>query len=236
MLTWSFILQRIKEELSLPFQVLEKSDEEIIDYCKRNSLKTFEQYFPDKNRITLNCADDRIKVPGRVSEFYIIEPDEREILGVIDFIPTMGPLLMNNHPWLGPFSYGEIENWALKTYQAGLLNQFSNFKYNYEFIPPNQLRISPQFNGNCVVEIERSHDLELSTIPPTIQNTFVNLCIGQFLMMIGRIRKKYSSYSTPFGNIELSGDDLFNDGKEIYDRTIDEMKMGSLPNVVFHSG
>jgi len=54
MLNWSFILQRIKEELSLPFQTLEKSDEEIIDYCKRNYIKTLNEYFQEKWRLTIN--------------------------------------------------------------------------------------------------------------------------------------------------------------------------------------
>ncbi len=39
MLSWSFVLQRLKEEYSLPFQVFEKTDEEIVDYLKRNTLK-----------------------------------------------------------------------------------------------------------------------------------------------------------------------------------------------------
>ena len=236
MLNWSFILQRIKEELSLPFQALEKTDEEIIDYCKRNSLKTFTEYFPDKWRLTLNCADDRVKVPGRVSEFYLIDDSDREILGVTEFVPTLGPYLMDNHPWLGPFSFDQTESWMLQTYKAGVLHQFSNYNYMIEFMPPNQLRISPKFNGKCVICYERSHDPELSTIPPTLQNIFVDLCVGQFMMMIGRIRQKYSSYNTPHGEIQLNGDLILSEGKEIYDRTMEAMKNGCLPNVTFHSG
>ena len=236
MLSWSFILQRIKEELSMSFQALEKSDEEIIDYCKRNSLKTFTEYFPDKGRLTLNCADDTIKVPGRTSEFYLIDEDEREILGVTEFIPTLSPVLMNNHPWLGPFSFDQTENWMLQTYKAGILNQFSNYNYMFEFMPPNQIRISPKFNGRCTIAYERSHDPELSTIPPTLQNIFIDLCYSQFSMMIGRIRQKYSSFNTPFGEVQISGDLIYNDGKEVYDRVMEQMKVGSLPNVVFDHG
>ena len=44
MLSWSFVVERIKEELSFPFQMLERSDEQIIDYLRRNALKKFEFY------------------------------------------------------------------------------------------------------------------------------------------------------------------------------------------------
>ena len=55
-------------------------------------------------------------------------------------------------------------------------------------------------------------------------------------MMIGRLRKKFSNTTTPFGEIPLNGEDLFNEGKEIYDRTIELMKAGSVPNVIVDIG
>ena len=42
MLNWSFVLERIKDELCVASQPLEKTDEEIVDYLKRNALKKFE--------------------------------------------------------------------------------------------------------------------------------------------------------------------------------------------------
>jgi len=236
MLNWSFITQRIKEELSLPFQLLEKSDPQIVDYLKRNALRKFEQYFPQKWRMTLNCTLDEIKVPNRTSEFYMIDPDERDIKTVTGFVPTMGPYLFNNHPWIGPWTTGEVEGWALGVYNSGLLQPFSNFAYTTEFIPPNMIRISPIFSGVCVIEYERSHDKELSSINPELEDIFIDLCLGMFFMQIGRLRQKYNTTSTPFGEIPLNGDALYNDGKEIFDRTVDLMKSGSLPDIAFDHG
>jgi hypothetical protein len=236
MLSWSFILQRVKEELSLPFQLLEKSDPQIVDYLKRNALRKFEQYFPQKWRMTLNCALPEIKVSGRTSEFYLIDPDERDIRTVTGFVPTMGPSLFNGHPFMGPWTTGGVGEWALQTYNYGLLQPFSNFNYTTEFIPPNMLRVSPIFSGVCVVEYERTHDPELSSINPELEDIFVDLCLGMFMMNVGRLRQKYNTTSTPFGEIPLNGDGLYNDGKEIFDRTIDLMKTGSIPNVSFEHG
>ena len=236
MLSWSFVVERIKEEMSLPFQMLEKSDEQIIDYLKRNALKKFTFYFPQKWRLTLNTSDPAIQVPGRHGEYFLIDPDERQIKTIVDFYPTLGDHLFNNHPFLGPWTTGEVSEWHLGVYNSNLLAPYSNYKHMCEFIPPNMFRITPKHNGKCVVEYERSHDPELSTINPELEDHFVDLCIGMFMMMIGRLRQKYNTTQTPFGEIPLNGDLIYNDGKETYDRTIEKFDRLTVPNVVFHSG
>jgi hypothetical protein len=236
MLSWSFIVQRIKEELSHPFQMLEHSDPQIIDYLKRNALKKFEMYFPQKWRLTINCADPSIQVPDRYSEYYLIDPDEREIKNVVAFYPTLGTYLFNNHPYLGAWNYEQLESWMLQTYKARNLAPFSNYYYITEFIPPNQFRITPKYSAVGTVEYERSHDPELSTINPELEDIFVDLCLGMFYMMLGRLRQKYNTTTTPFGEIPLNGDVIYNEGKELFDSTIERMKIGSAPNVVIDSG
>ena len=236
MLTWNAVTQRIVEEMSYPFQMLEKSNEQIIDYLKRNALKKFEFYFPQKWRLSLNCSDPQYQVPNRTSEYYLMDPDEREIKTIMEFVPTMGPYLFNNHPVYGPWTTGGVEEWSLQTFNSGLLQPFSNFNYIFEFLPPNMLRISPKFSGNCAIIYERSHDPELSSINPELHDIFIDLCQGMFFMQIGRLRQKYNTTQTPFGEISLNGDLIYNEGKEIYDRTIETMKVGSMPNVVVDRG
>ena len=79
MLTWSFVVERIKDEMGLPFQPLEFTDEQVIGYLKRNALKKFEKYFPAVRRITLDTSVSEIHVPNRNSEYYIIKIDERQV-------------------------------------------------------------------------------------------------------------------------------------------------------------
>lgn len=236
MLTWSVIVNRIHEELSLPFQMLEKSDQEIIDYLKRNALPKFEMYFPQKWRLTLDCSDPTVKVPGRFSEYYLIDPDGREIKTITGMISNIQGDLIHGHPIMGPFTFDQVPEWLLAVYQARNMTPFSMYTYHFEFIPPNMIRITPEYTAKCVIEYERSHDPELSSILPELHDVFIDLCIGMFFMNIGRLRQKYSSSHTPFGEIPLNGDALFNEGKEIYDKTIELMKTGSLPNVTIEVG
>jgi hypothetical protein len=236
MLSWSLIVQRIKEELSLPFQTLEKSDMEIIDYLKRNALRKFTYYFPQKWRMTLDTNDPTYSVPGRSDEYYLIEPDDREIKTIVALYPTAGRDMISGHPFMGAWSAGELPEWHLQLYNSNLISPFGNFDYTHEFIPPNQLRITPHMGGRCTVEYERSHDLELSSINPEMEDLFIDLCQGMFFMMIGKLRQKYSTTSTPFGEIQLNGDLVMSEGKEIYDRTMEKFDRMTIPNIVFDHG
>jgi hypothetical protein len=228
MLNWSFILNRIKDDLSLPNQPLEKTDDEIIDYLKRNALKKFEKYFPDRNIITLNTADESVQVSNKVSTYYLFDPDDREILNVVQMDTNSGDLMVLGHNIWGAWSYDQITDIALANSKARNTKPYSMFNYTTEFLPPNMIRILPKFSGTCAIEYERSHDPELSTIEPSLQDYFVDLCLGMIEMWIGKIRQKYTSYNTPFGEIQLNADVIFNDGKDLYDKTIEKLESGSI--------
>ena len=238
MLNWSFVLERIKDELCVASQPLEKTDEEIVDYLKRNALKKFERYYPDRNIITLNTNDSRVKVPGKQSMFYIIDPEDREVLNVIEVITDGTDLAVLGHDitGMGALSYSQIPDVLLANNMARTTKIFSKYNYTTEFISPNIIRILPEFSGICAVEYERSHDPELSTIEPSLQTYFVDLCLGMTEMWIGKLRQKFNSYQTPFGEIPVGGDTIYNDGKDIYDKTIEKLETSCQMNIIFDAG
>lgn len=236
MLSWDFIIKRIKDELTYPFQALEKSDDDIIDYLQRNALKKFERYFPDRARMTLNCSDPAVIVPDKCSEFYLFDPQQRQIKNVIGFISQMGDLVILGHPFMGVWSFEQTEEWALSTFKARFAKSMSNWNYTTEFTAPNILRISPKYEGTAVIEYEREHDIQLSTIIPDLEDIFVDLCVAMVEMWIGKIRQKFSTYNTPFGEIQVNGDMIYNDGKDLYDKTIEKLETGSLPNIIVDVG
>jgi len=237
MLSWSSVLQRIKEEYGLSWHHFEKSDEEIIDYCKRNVIKKYSTYFPQKWRMTLDTSNTEIQVPNRRSEFYLVDPDDREIFGVTEFITGMGDSLLLGHRPMGAFSYEQLPANLLANWKAGNAKIWSNFNYITEFIPPNQLRITPDYRGQtATIEYERSHDPELSTIMTHHHDMFTELCYSMIGMMVGRIRKKYTPIQTPFGEVQINGDDVFNDAKDTYEKITERMINASMPSVIFDHG
>lgn len=239
MLNWSFILQKIKDELGYPFQPIERRDDEIIDYCKRNVLRRFEFYFPDKNRITLNTYDNQAKVPHQLSTYYLFDPQGREIKNVRALYTSMGDLLILGHNPFGAWSYDQVPEVALQNMQARSARVYSPWNYTFEFIPPNMLKIMPNYEGqgSLVVEYERQHDPELSTIPPDLAMTFTDLCQGAVEMWIGKNRMRYAQYETPFGQIQVNGDQVYNEGKELFDKTIEKLENSVYcMNTVFEVG
>lgn len=238
MLNWSFITQRIKDELVVANQPLEKSDDEIVDYLKRNALKKFERYYPDKNIITLNTYDQTVRVPNTKDIFYIFDPDDREVLNVCQLITNASDLAILGHDitGLGALTYEQIPTVLLANNMARTTQIYSHYKYLTEFLPPNKVRILPHYQGSCSIEYERSHDPELSTIEPSLQTFFVDLCLGMVEMWIGKIRQKFTSYNTPFGEIQVNGDVIYNDGKDLFDKTIEKLETSSQMNIVFDAG
>jgi len=236
MISWSFVLERIEEELGLPFQVLERSQTEIVNYLKRNAIKKFSRFFPATFRLSLDTTDPNLQVPNRQMEYYLVDPDERTILSVKNMYTGFGEKLVLGHPWVGTFNYNQIPNYLLDVHTSMTTQLWSPYNYTTEFIPPNTLRINPSYHGNAVVEYERELSPELTDLNPELEDPFTELCLAMFMMQIGRIRRRYSNISTPFGEIQLNAEEIYSEGQSRYDQLMDRFEQTCLTNVIFDTG
>jgi len=230
------VLSYIKSNLGFPFQFLEKSDEEIVEYVRENTLREWSQYNPQSGMILmLDVTSAHTKVPGKANEFYLEEPQGLEIINVVDVYYNMSDLLIHGHPPLGPLDHFSLRDWALSTQMAVDLKQFSSFDKSFIFRHPNILRISPVFSLGSekwvAVEYERIQPGDFSGVPNDLQLLFCDFALADIMIMIGRIRKRYTDLKTPFGDIPISAE-IFDEGtakkKEILDRLI----TGTLTNIV----
>ena len=114
---------------------------------------------------------------------------------------------------------------------------FSKYNYTFEFKHPNVVRISPVYvYEKIVIEYERKHALDLSSIPNMYEYQFKELCIALVMQWIGRIRKRYQNIQTPFGEINLSADDLYSEGNERLNNIIEQFRALNLTNIIFDRG
>lgn len=237
MLNASRLLSYIKSNLSFPFQFIEFDDPTILE-STYVSLRTFAQYFPDLHSMGLDLKNPSVKIPDKENEYYITDPDGREIINVSHVYFPSGQYLMFGHPPIGPMSLGELSNWAYNTEIAGWIKSFSSWNYTHTFKHPNILTIRPKCNDSWVaIEYEREHAQDFSTIPNGLQMYFSELALADVMIKIGRIRKKYGSggLKTPFGEIPLS-DEIFDEGKEKRESVIEKLTAGCLTNVVVSFG
>lgn len=238
MLNHSRVLGYIKDHLGFPHVNIELDDTQIIQRVTTYSLREFSEYIPDVNKVYLSFCDTNFKVPGRQNEFYIKDPDNVEILNIIDIYFDGTDELINGAPIFGPMSHFEIREWALSTEMAGQLKMFSSFDKTFEFRSPNIVRISPvpTTGGGCTIEYERMQPSNLGGIPNEHQIMFCKLALADVMIQIGRIRKKYSGQiRTPFGEIPLN-DELGDEGKELKQQVIEKMERLYLPNISIDFG
>lgn len=241
MLSQNTVLNFIKSNLAFPFQFIELNDDQILDYISTNTVREYSHYFPDVTTVGYNLLFPANRVPNKANEFYLQDELGMEILDIKSMIFRMGQLMMFGHPPLGPLSLGELPQWTLAVETAGWIKVHSNWNYTYEFKHPNIFRISPNpvSEDICVIEYERMHHPSFSTITTDLSFMFMELCLADIMMLIGRLRSKYAEgggLATPFGNIPLQATQLFDEGKEKKRELIDKFSIGSLPNLSWHIG
>jgi hypothetical protein len=240
MLNDAKVLNYVKRELGFPFMQLEWSDQDILDHIKSITLRDFSYYSPNVAKISINTDLVQNKVPGIANEYYIHEPEGREIFNIVDIYFSASHLYALGHPPFGVFSHFSLREYALQVAQAMETKMFSSFDYTFEFRHPNIFRVSPKFPAgaeNCTVEYERMQAEDFSEIPNDIHYLFLDLALADVMIALGRVRKRYGggNLRTPFGEIPLESE-IFEEGKEKRANIVEKLERLYIPNVRIDHG
>ena len=240
MLNEQRVLAYVKDNLGWPFMHLELEDSKILEYIRDNTRREFSYFVPDKNTISINLSKEYNRVPGKGNEYYIEDPQGLEILNIVDFYTNASEYYLHGHPPLGPMSMGELPDWGLAVNNAMTVKMFSSFDYTIEFKHPNIFRLSPEPTGSVGVigvEYERQQPPDYSGVPNDVHLNFLKLALGDIMMVIGRIRKRYGggNLRTPFGEIPLESD-IYEEGKEMKREQLEYLERLWVPSVRIDHG
>ena len=238
MLNAARVLKYVKSHLGFPFQQLELEDVDILDQIQEFTLREFSQYVPEKKKIHLDVNNPIYKVPNRQNEFYIQDPENLEILSVVEIYFDQSRWMFHGHQPFGVWSHGDLGNFALSQTMAADQMMFSNLDQTFEFTHPNIVRISPvpKMIAGCTIEYERQQPSDFRGIPNEFQVLFCELALSDIMIVLGRIRKKYEgNLQTPFGQIPLSAE-ILDEGKDRKREIIEKLVAGTYPNIVFDVG
>jgi len=226
MLNTQKVLNHVKLNLGYPFKGVEHSDNTILNYIRTTSLIEFSEYIPDRNMI--HITQDNL-VQNSKNLYILNDPDERDIITVVNVVPEMPNLLMVGHPWLQiPSNLSQVENIIMGSQDARLKYTYSPLSKTWEFIPPNKLYLYPSYFSTVYgIRYERTHDKNFFSIPPKFEILFLKLCVADTLDLIASIREQYSEWNTPFGNIPLNADVLRNRSNDL--KTEVKEKLSSIP-------
>lgn len=238
MLNHSRVLDYVKQNLGFPFNPLELTDQEILDYIVNYTLREFSHYMPEVRKVNLNVQDPCTKVPLIQNEYYIIEKNNLEILNVVDIYFSKSDFIFMGHPIMGAFSQADLPAFFLATETSMQAKLYSNFDKTWEFVHPNVCRISPIMNSDseCTIEIEVMQSPDFSGIPNEFQYLFEQFALADTMVRLGTIRRRYGgNIRTPFGEIPVDTE-ILNDGKELKANIIQKLEVGTYTNVVFEKG
>ena len=240
MLNPSKVITYIKNNLAFPFQKLELEDDYILEYISNFTLEEFSRFIPDTNKLRLDPKIESVKVPDTQNEYYINDPDGLQIISVKTVYFNFGNHLILGHPIMGAFSQMDLRQFILDVEVSQMVKQYSMFNFTYTFKHPNILRISPIHTNadSVIVEYERVHEKEFSTIPNEFQIVFLDLCLADIMILIGRVRRKYGggNLRTPFGEIPLQGEETYSEGQEKKREIMDKLNTQALTNIVVDFG
>ena len=212
-LTPQSVLTYIKLNLGFPYKSLEHTDDTILNYITTYTLLKFSEEFPQEAYLAIGEQD---KGPNTLNEYLLKDPDDRQILSVVDvFIPR-------EHVWLFGYSWDlmpSLESVYIDTLtntEASLKQSVSLLKKSWTFIPPNRLIVVPAiFQTPLLVKYHRTHAKDFSSIPPLHAHTFLQMCLADVLDWFASVREQYQSVETPFGTITLNPEALRERAREI---------------------
>lgn len=237
MLTEDRVLTYIKRHLGFPHRIIELPDDEIMDHIKEYTLREFSMYDPDVKKVQVSFLASNLAF-GRENEYYIYDPDDREILNIKDVYFSTGDLAFHGHPYIGPMGLDSLAEWALQTEISRMVNYFSTYNRITEFISPNVVRVSPapETTEIGIAEYERVHMEHFGTIPNDIQMLFCQFATADIKILLGEIREVYEgNLKTPYGEIPISRD-IGDKGRAEKEKIIDKLEEAKLPNVIIDIG
>ena len=233
MLNWNKVLRYCRGRTALPSSFIEKTDEEIQEWLTLTSLADFSQYYPDWERTGFNISDSSHAHATNSNWFHFFDAEDLEIFGIRECFFPMGGMLAAGHPHMSPMSFGGGPGFALEVFKSRTFAPLSMWSYTYKFVNPNIVEL-PNYNqtDSVVVEYERRQPDDLRKIPAAMERIFMELCCSDFMIWIGGMRTMYQGVNTPFGEVNINGEQLESKGQDLKREVMEKLIEDSKPPVI----
>ena len=207
----STLITQIKIDLgiyaiALPLKNLDASIAEII---KGTTLRTYSQYFPQYT--TMHIPGEKISNVTRNLEYVdiILEiPRDHEIVFIADvYYDTADTSGLGYYgagvPLHSPNLLPDLLTTNIGTNTMNMIIP----KLTWNFSSPNQLSLYQFFGGSIFVKYAKLHDLSLSSIPFSQEETFTRLAVLDTKKALYNVIKHFNPIETAHGRIDLKIDD-----------------------------
>jgi hypothetical protein len=202
--TWNNVLGFIKRRLGAKINLLEMSDDEIIEGITDDVLPYFSQYIPYQKYVLITQGNLAPGKTGYNRYRYNIPIDTvtEQIIDVEDVYFGADSTILDDYGY-EISNPSDIVSVAMANKLADISESMS-VRQTWEFIPPNMLETDQDILTGCIVKYSVSHT-KLDTIPPDyFQTVFKPLCLANVKQWISALRSKYEGLNTPFGEIRVN--------------------------------
>jgi hypothetical protein len=192
-LTPTAVLRYLNRMLGTLLQELELSEEEMMRVVFQESLNTYSKFYPYKYNVNIT-PDDHIGTT--LNTYRLPKKDRLEIIGIhkvfvsnmVQFGSTMIPL-----------SHNPFENQIFNDYTSMTVTPVT-FKY----LPPYELIIFPKIINyqHATLEVKAVHPYHMKSIPMSMRDDFLRLCLYDVLISIYPLRHRFESFNTPYGTMQ----------------------------------
>lgn len=212
----STLVTRMKIELglyslALPFDNL---DQAIMDVIQTITVRTFSTYCPYRETYRFDLTDLTGVEKHANWETYLL-PDifaNHEITQIVDVKYDEADISGIGY-WGGgiPLLHGNMMNQSILSNAGLALTRQTVPKLLFKYEPPRKVTL---YNVLCssqlVFDIAMIHDKNLTTITPTMEESFHDLAILDVKDMLYQTMKHYNEIQTAYGTIQMKLDDWQN--------------------------
>ena len=221
--TWSVVLGHIHDELGSGNTKLEITDRVIIETIQTQVMPVFSSYSDSTRYYRMTDANIISSSP-----IYIYKFDDNMEYGISEIKRIIPEALYTGIDYAqitSTLTGGDITDFLVRQnyiQMAALAKAESNWK----FVRPNELQViraAYDYDSyNFIVEYGSVHQSP-ETVDSALWQEFLDLCTSYIMIKVGKIRKKFNNFSTPFGQVELNADDLIAEGKELKRDALDRL-------------
>jgi hypothetical protein len=215
----------IKQRLGYPNVTIEKTDDDMWEYIRNFSIMEFSKYVPDYQEMVLDCQDEENKTADE-NMFLLHEPEGAQIMDIVYIPMPFTNMLINGWPYQAPITgYEQLPTDVQAVDRSKTIEHFSKAGMSWRFFPPNRLRINMGMRPDKLkIQYYRAQPESLYYIPYQYESEFLYLCLADIMTIIGNIRVKYTTLTTPFGEIPVNGD-IAQLGNDLKDKVIQRLEL-----------
>jgi len=221
--SWENLIDYIKGELGAPVLNIELSDDDIMNIIKKHVLPLYSRYDPLITYYLLfeqtNC------IQCEPTKIYQIKNFPYAIMRVDEIIAKPNLIDWNQNISVALYS-GDITNLLGTNYmiqsKLEVLAQDT-----FRFLPPDKIELIKSSNSiwiydDFIAKLACIHD-NPSTVNPDLYEYLKQLALAEIMIRLGRIRTKFQSFQTPAGQIDLTAQELLQEGQQLRQQVLQEL-------------